>query len=211
MLDGASDSVKGVSVDNTDLSSNDLEIFNKVVSALKQLDQEGRERMIESVITFLGMTTRSPKKISSDRVEIGSSKEAGGYSENRSISPKEFMLEKEPRTDVERIACLAYYLAHYRDMPHFKTLDLSTLNTEAAQLKFSNAAFATENASKMGYLVPASKGQKQLSAFGERFVRALPDREAAKDVMSLARPRRKERRQNSKQSDKNNADENVSN
>ena len=49
MLDGASDSVKGVSVDNTDLSSNDLEIFNKVVSALKQLDQEGRERMIESV------------------------------------------------------------------------------------------------------------------------------------------------------------------
>ena len=63
----------------------------------------------------------------------------------------------------------------------------------------------------MGYLVPASKGQKQLSAFGERFVRALPDREAAKDVMSLARPRRKERRQNSKQSDQNNADENVSN
>ena len=36
-------------MDNTDLSSNDLEIFNKVVSALKQLDQEGRERMIESV------------------------------------------------------------------------------------------------------------------------------------------------------------------
>lgn len=55
--------------------------------------------------------------------------------------PKEFMVQKRPRTDIERVACLGFYLTHYRDTPHFKTLDISKLNTEAAQPKFTNAAW----------------------------------------------------------------------
>jgi hypothetical protein len=115
------------------------------------------------------------------------------------MSPKEFLLEKQPRTDVERIACLAYYLTHYRGTPHFKTLDLSMLNTEAAQPKFANAAYSANNAVKMRYLVPSTKGQRQISAVGERFVRALPDRDAAKTALESIRrrPRRKRGRQSS--------------
>jgi hypothetical protein len=94
---------------------------------------------------------------------------------------------------VERIACLAFYLTHYADMPHFKTLDLSKLNTDAAQPKFSNTAVAVENATKMGYLVPAIKAHKQLSAAGERFVQALPNRDEAKAAMSSVRSRMRRR------------------
>jgi hypothetical protein len=179
-------------VEPNETNTDDLTAFNEVVSALTKLDPERRERVLGSVVTFLGIERKAgkPGPISGRTVSAVS----GGFSEDRSISPKEFMLEKQPRTDVERIACLAYYLTHYRDMPHFKTIDLSTLNTEAAQMKFSNATFSSNNASKMGYLVPASKGQKQLSAIGERFVRALPDRDAAKQVMDQARPRRKNKR-----------------
>ncbi len=104
------------------------------------------------------------------------------------------MFEKQPRTDVEKVACLAYYLTHYREMPHFKTLDISKLNTEAAQTKFSNPTVAVENAVKTNYLVPATKGNKQLSALGEQFVQALPDREKARAIMANARPRRKSRK-----------------
>ena len=103
-------------------------------------------------------------------------------------------MQKQPLTDVERVASLAYYLTHYRDTPHFKTLDISTLNTEAAQPKFSNAAVAMDNATKMGYLVPATKGSKQLGAAGELFVQKLPDRDAAKAAMANLRPRRKARK-----------------
>lgn len=85
-------------------------------------------------------------------------------------------------------------LTHYRDSPHFKTLDISKLNTEAAQPKFSNAAVAVDNAMKTGYLVAATKGNKQLSAPGEQFVLKLPDRDAAKLAMASARPRRKARK-----------------
>jgi hypothetical protein len=106
------------------------------------------------------------------------------------------MLRKQPRTDVERVACLAYYLANYRETPHFKTLDISKLNTEAAQVKFSNAAKAVDNATAYGYLVPSTKGNKQLSAAGELFVEALPDRAAAKATMDSARPRRRPKNAN---------------
>jgi hypothetical protein len=115
------------------------------------------------------------------------------FGETKPITAKHFILEKEPKTDVERVACLAFYLTRYADTPHFKTLDLSRLNTEAAQPKFSNAAVAVENATKMGYLVPAIKGLKQLSAAGERFVQALPDREAAKAAMNAIRSRARRR------------------
>jgi c-di-GMP-binding flagellar brake protein YcgR len=91
---------------------------------------------------------------------------------------------------VERVACLAYYLAHFRDTPHFQTIDISKLNTEAAQLKFANAANSVSNAVESGLLVPAGKGKKQISAVGERFVDALPDREDAKAVLSRMRKRR---------------------
>ena len=67
------------------------------------------------------------------------------------ITPKEFILQKQPHTGVERVACLAYYLTHYRDISHFKTLDISKLNTEAAQPKFANAALSVNDASKTGH------------------------------------------------------------
>jgi len=75
-------------------------------------------------------------------------------------------------------------------MPHFKTLDLARLNTEAAQPKFSNAAYTATNAVKMGYLVPAPKGNRQVSAAGEQFVQALPDRDGARTAMNIARPKK---------------------
>ena len=78
------------------------------------------------------------------------------------LSPKEFLLQKQPSTDVERVACLAYYLTTYRSMPHFRTVDISKLNTEAAQIKFANAAYTVTNATNAGFLVPAGKGNKQL-------------------------------------------------
>jgi len=97
------------------------------------------------------------------------------------------MHDKSPQTDVERVACLAYYLAHFRSTPHVKTKDISAINTESAHRKFSNAANAVENATKQGYLVPSIKGCKQVSAAGEQFVEALPDRETAKEIMDRAR------------------------
>ncbi len=105
------------------------------------------------------------------------------------------MDQKRPLTDVERVTCLAFYLAHVRSTPHFKTSDITALNTEAAQLAFSNASYAIANAESSHYVTKAGKrGQKQITSFGEKVVNALPDREAVKavvDAESKAGARRK--------------------
>ncbi len=160
----------------------ELSIFNTIISVLKPLGKDTQQRILQTVMTFLGL----------DLFEKGSDERViSGFSESKSLTPKEFLLEKQPNSDVERVACLAYYLTHYRDTPHFKTIDISVLNTEAAQRKLSNPTVAVDNATKQGYIVPATKGKKQLSASGEKFVQVLPDRSAAREVMARVRPRRK--------------------
>jgi hypothetical protein len=178
-------------------SLDEFEALQTVIAALRARDMESRKRILESAATFLDINL-SPRAVSASSQALHTGTYSAGtrpqFSEDTSMSPKDFLNEKSPKTDVERIACLAYYLTHYKSTPHFKTLDLSLLNTEAAQPKFANTAYSANNAVKMGYLVPASKGQRQLSAMGERFVRALPDRTAAKDVLVSIRRRSRSRR-----------------
>jgi hypothetical protein len=178
----------------------EFEALQVVIAALQDLDDEARRRIIAAASTFLSVRGASPgigatqagSPPRSTEQNFGPSYPA--FSDDRSMSPKEFLLLKQPRTDVERIAVLAYYLTHYRDTPEFKTLDLSKLNTESAQPKFSNAANAASNAVKTRYLVATTRGQRQLSAAGERFVEALPDRDAARAAMAAVHPRRKQKR-----------------
>jgi hypothetical protein len=177
--------------------SDDAIVLTQVISALKRLSPEDQQRIIETLITFFKIKELRPIDLTPATGEqfpfplrSRSKTERVSFSTDLAISPKEFLREKQPRTDVERIACLAYYLTNYRDTPHFKTLDLSKLNTEGAQPKFANAAWAANNALKRGYLVQASKGTRQLSASGEQFVHALPDREAARIAFEGSQPRR---------------------
>ncbi len=180
--------------------SDEFTSLQAVIQALQPLDADARARIIAAVATFLQI--RGPEAmVSVSAARLGdldsSSPRATSYpafSASDEMSPKEFLFQKQPRSDVERIAALAYYLTHYRDIPHFKTLDLSKLNTEAAQPKFANTANSASNAVKQGYLVPSTKGMRQLSAVGERFVAALPDRDAARATMANAKPRRKPRK-----------------
>lgn len=192
-IESSSPNLNAVSTDDT---ATEAEVLQKIITLLTPLSAEARRRILESVSLFLRVESRPyARRSSSEVVEAGMPIYANPpFSEDTSMSAKEFLFEKQPKTDVERIACLAYYLTHYRGMPHFKTIDLSMLNTEAAQPKFANTTYSSNNAVKLGYLVPSSKGQRQLSALGERFVRALPDREAAKAAMEVIRRRSRSKR-----------------
>lgn len=162
-------------------------VLNTVVRLLEQLDAEARRRVLKAVETFfhtdLVGASQSAEYVRSP-TETDFPKSRPNFSDNVSLSPKEFLAQKQPRTDVERITCLAYYLTYFRETPFFKTLDLAKLNTEAAHPKFSNATYATNNAVNTGYLAPATNGQRQISAAGELFVQTLPDREAARAIMT---------------------------
>ena len=193
---------------NDDLSttSPDLQIHEVTQAIIKQmldLDQNARQRVFRTALTFFGLDHGQPAKSASGHsipaeqrntvVGTNSISPAQHFGGREELPAKDFLFQKQPSTDIERIACLAYYLTHYADTKHFKTIDLSRLNMEAAQLKFSNSAYAVTNAANAGLLAQAGKGFKQLSAMGERYVDALPDREAAKEVLNSFRSRRSRR------------------
>jgi len=167
-----------------------------VIAALQPFEQETRRRILATVLTYYGYDDKTAPR-PHDRANpdaITTKTSSTTFSSDRSISPKEFLLQKRPQTDIERVAALAYYLTHYRETPRFKTFDISKLNTEAAQIKFSNAAQAVDNAAKRGFLTSAAQGTKQITAMGEQFVQALPDREAAKVAIAGLGRRRKSRK-----------------
>jgi hypothetical protein len=173
-----------------------VDALNAVIRVLNQLDEEVRTRVIRSVLTFFQTDQGRPSAVLAGVESNSSSSHISRpqFSDESNPTPKEFLLQKQPKTDVERIACLAYYLTQFRETPYFKTLDLSKLNTEAAQPKFSNARYAASNAVASGLLAPAPQGARQISAAGEHFVLALPDRDAARQSISKARRRKNVRR-----------------
>ena len=177
-------------------SSREKDGLRTVIEALDRYDQETRARILRTVQTFFGIDN-GPHRVHHSSGDTGSRATAARdltFTDRPSLSPKDFMRDKQPRTDIERVACLAYYLTHYGETQHFKTLDISKLNTEAAQIKFSNPAFSVANATNAGYLTTAERGNKQLTSLGEELVNALPDRERAKAVVANQRRRKPRRR-----------------
>lgn len=172
------------------------EVLKDIISALRRIDQFTRGRILKAVIAHLDIPTDEivGRNLELDLDQTAKRSHPVPYSEERTISPKDFMVDKSPKTDIERIICLAYYLTHYRNKPHFKNSDLSMLNTEAAQIKFSNAAVAVDNAVLAGLLTASIKGNKQITTYGERYVQALPDREEAKLAIASARRRKKSKK-----------------
>jgi hypothetical protein len=173
-----------------------VQALSEVLAILEELDPEQRSRVITTLITFFdhGKAARhlfqdDPSQV----VDISRIRQLNAtpipFSESRDTTPKEFILQKKPKSDVERVACLAYYLTHYRNTPHFKNADITTLNTEAAQPRLSNPSMSISNAVRGGYLAQAPQGDRQISGQGEQFVLALPDREAAKASFSSRPPR----------------------
>jgi len=164
-----------------------------IIDRLLEFDDDARSRVFRTAQTFFGLdTVPAARQTVPPRDYSHASPEPRdpSFSDREQVPPKEFLFQKQPKTAVERVACLGYYLTHYCDTPHFKTIDISKLNTQSAQIKFSNAADSVANAAKAGLLASAGRGLKQLSAIGERYVDVLPDHQAAKEVLASVRRRR---------------------
>jgi hypothetical protein len=175
-------------------AKDEANVLGVLITALGPLSPESRKRLLHTVATFYDVEAleRSDASVAVERARsphVAPAKNV--FSADRTESAKDFVHEKDPKSETERLVCLAYYLTHYRGQNHFKTIDLTQLNTEAAQVKFSNASATVHNASKQGLIGPAPGGNKQITARGERFVSFLPDRSAALAVLSTRNSKRK--------------------
>lgn len=167
----------------------ELRALETVLNTLEPLDDRQRGFVLQTAAARLQLDGPTLGQGSDESARHVPAKPATSPDEH---TPKEFLATKQPTTDVERVACLAYYLTHRRDQKLFKTRDISALNTEAAQPKFSNAAYAVKNAtSQNNYLAAGGKGQKQITHLGEQVVEALPDRDAVRAAIDAAPKKRR--------------------
>ena len=172
--------------------STEIQALSDVLTALGELDDEKEKAwVLETAAHRIGVGIEAISKTGS----IG----RGGGSRNTAdldsnAKPKDFMREKDPKNDVQRVACLAFYLTNVRDTAQFKARDLAALNTEAAGPKL-NMSRAVNNAQlQNAYLAVAGSGNKQITSLGEDVVNALPDQEAVKAAEAKKRPRRRKKK-----------------
>lgn len=158
------------------------EAMKAVLTALVGLHQEEQTRVLQWVSSKLKLSAGPAGNHSKPTAATASSllfPNSGNL--DKTLDPRAFMALKKPDNDSEKMACLAYYLTHYRDMPRFKTEHIVQLNSEAAQRGFGNPHASTKNAiDQSGYLVSAGEGFRQITVRGEAVVNALPDRDAVR-------------------------------
>lgn len=172
---------------NTVDAETELKLLQEILVALQHLSVHSRKKLIRTLLAFFEI---SPAEL----VDYGVYNHLAGMggSAEQAMSSMEFMQNKQPQTDAERVACLGYYLTHFLDTPQFKTSDISKLNLEAKQQKFANTTRAIDGASKAGYLISTSKkGIRKLSAAGERLVKALPDSTVTYKMVPTLKAKRK--------------------
>jgi hypothetical protein len=164
--------------------------MSSALGAIEPLDQGSRARVLQWLTDVLGVETAV-------RSGSWSQMQSGGGSADLDATdvptPREFVSRKKPVSQVERVACLAYYLTQYRRVQYFKAMDIAALNTEAAAPKFGNVSRDLDNADRQyGYVVSSGNGSKQLTVRGEAVVLALPDRDAV-EMAAAEHPHKRKR------------------
>lgn len=185
----------------------DLAVLQQVLNLLSTVPHATQSRILKSVRVFLGHDESiglaiSPSDRSTRLVPSGQSsvvqRRQQHFTEHEDLSPKQFLSQKSPKTDIEKAVCLAYYLTHYREKRFFKTADVTSLCTEAALVPFSNTTQAVKNAASRGLLAPGAKSTKQITVVGEEYVDVLPDRERLREVTKKLRGRGNSRKRPSR-------------
>jgi hypothetical protein len=181
-------------------SVSEVEVLGVVLAALKKIDEQSRQMwVINAALSNLGLSSSSAMpslgNVSGSQGSVTPQlpKSIPGESGSNAHA-RAFLRSKAPKNAMQQVACLAYYLAHFRQTTEFKTKDISQMNKDAGGTPLSNTAVFVKNAfHKASYLAPAGGGRKLLTAFGEDVVNALPSQEAVKAVEEN-RPRKRRKR-----------------
>ncbi|MGD1018804.1 MAG: hypothetical protein ABSA12_05740 [Verrucomicrobiia bacterium] len=174
----------------------ELNAIGIILGALEPLEDEKRKFVLKTVTDRLGIAGVTPVASNTggrtaSPAPVGSS---GAAIVIKEITAKDFLKAKNPQTDAQRIACLAYYSTHNKEQTEFKTADLTKLNEEARGIRLSNPAVAVMNATDANkFLAPAGKGKKRITTLGEDVVDALPDQEAVKTIVTASKAGRRKK------------------
>jgi hypothetical protein len=167
-----------------------------VVKALEPLKEPDRQWVLHAAASkwSLGPVVGSPAVLQQTENGGRSAASIGMPSADvqSALSKKDvraFIRAKKPATDVQRVACLVYFLTQTTGQPGASAKEIGQAHTDSGASKM-NMARAIDNATRRSkYLSVRDGRQKQLTTLGEDVVDVLPDQSKVKELESAGKAR----------------------
>jgi hypothetical protein len=157
--------------------SKHISALTQILEILQRLSPERRRQVLEAVVAFHSEASRVSSDPLALPVEVVPGKTAQvPFSERRDITVNEFLLQKQPKTGMEKAVCLAFYLKHYVGLPKFKPSDITRLNAEVSGGSVAELSRRIYDATSKRYLTKFSDGRREITSRGEIFVLSLPEK-----------------------------------
>lgn len=133
-----------------------VDAVQQVYSALEPFDDQARKRIIDSVVSLLGMragvlTTDVQRKLPSTATSMTAEQREQDAS-TRPLSPRELIQEKQPTTNAQRIALFAYYREKVEGLARFSRGDLENYFSKAKEPPPANYSRDFQAAVSLGWI-----------------------------------------------------------
>lgn len=133
-----------------------VDAVQQVYTALEPFDDQARKRIIDSVVSLLGMrtgvfTTDVQRTPTTARVAPVSEQTRESDS-LRPLSPRELIQEKQPTTNAQRIALFAYYREKMEGLSRFSRADLEAYFAKAKEPPPGNYGRDFQTAVSLGWI-----------------------------------------------------------
>jgi len=156
-----------------------VDAVSKLLSVLESLEAPERTRVIQAALTLLGSETQVEQFSAGRGTEV-----AAGRRQITQMGEQAYLDSKDPRTKVEELAVAARYREERESATSSTRADLERVIT-AARRNFDARNFRRdlENARTKGFFTRGTgRDSIVLSHYGQKYVNALPNREALKSV-----------------------------
>ena len=169
----------------SDEAGADVKAITAIMAALKPLDGETRNHVLDYVLKRLGMVSPKEQRSNvepgiepstrSEVIEPALSLRANAPRDRTGQDIRSFAAEKHPQSGNEKVAVVAYYLAHVapeEDRKDYLTADdIKTFFIQAGfELPTGPARMTLINAKNAGYFNAGDRGQYKLNAVGYNLV-----------------------------------------
>jgi hypothetical protein len=153
-----------------------VKAISTLMSVLRPLDKEARVHVIEFVLKRLDISLAADATLQTQAPPFDKTLRTPSATEpSRVADIRSFALEKSPKTVSEKVALIAYYLAHlapaHDRRDYLVSDDIRTYFIQAGfALPTAPASVTLANAKNAGYLNALDRGQFKLNAVGHNLI-----------------------------------------
>ena len=141
----------------------ELKAIETITEVLKKLEKTTQQRVLQYAMQHLGL-----------RIEEAQEEQASQHLQQRVVDIRTLRAQKQPSSDIEMAAIVAYYLSELAPAENRKdvigTDDIKTYFNQAGHPPPSGPQFTLPNAKSAGYFESAGHGKYRLNPVGHNLV-----------------------------------------